>query len=136
MESSVLNFLKAEWKVSDTGSAHWASSLIHTHFSTFSNFMFRQRENKINKSYNRHDNQHHRGVFDIYVNKQRYYLPWNNFVLFASQFTPQYQNNKNVKYSKLRQAQWLHFSQLSPSSVTISQHHHRMEFTFTTHTLF
>jgi hypothetical protein len=28
MEGSVLNFLKAEWKVSDTGSAHWASSLI------------------------------------------------------------------------------------------------------------
>jgi hypothetical protein len=28
MEGSVLNFLKAEWKVSDTGSAHWASSLL------------------------------------------------------------------------------------------------------------
>jgi hypothetical protein len=26
MEGSVLNFLKAEWKVSDIGSAHWASS--------------------------------------------------------------------------------------------------------------
>ena len=26
MEGSVLNFLKAEWKVSDTGSVHWASS--------------------------------------------------------------------------------------------------------------
>ena len=26
MEGSVLSFLKAEWKVSDTGSAHWASS--------------------------------------------------------------------------------------------------------------
>jgi hypothetical protein len=26
MEGSVLNFLKAEWKVSDTGSAHWASN--------------------------------------------------------------------------------------------------------------
>jgi hypothetical protein len=25
-EGSVLSFLKAEWKVSDTGSAHWASS--------------------------------------------------------------------------------------------------------------
>jgi hypothetical protein len=25
MEGSVLSFLKAEWKVSDTGSAHWAS---------------------------------------------------------------------------------------------------------------
>jgi hypothetical protein len=24
MEGSVLSFLKAEWKVSDTGSAHWA----------------------------------------------------------------------------------------------------------------
>jgi hypothetical protein len=28
MEGSVLSFLKAEWKVSDTGSAHWASSLM------------------------------------------------------------------------------------------------------------
>jgi hypothetical protein len=28
MDGSVLNFLKAEWKVSDTDSAHWASSLI------------------------------------------------------------------------------------------------------------
>ena len=27
MEGSVLNFLKAEWKVSDTCSAHWASSV-------------------------------------------------------------------------------------------------------------
>jgi hypothetical protein len=26
MEGSVLIFFKAEWKVSDTGSAHWASS--------------------------------------------------------------------------------------------------------------
>jgi hypothetical protein len=28
MEGSVESFLKAEWKVSDTGSAHWASSLF------------------------------------------------------------------------------------------------------------
>jgi hypothetical protein len=28
MEGSVLSFLNAEWKVSDTGSAHWASSLL------------------------------------------------------------------------------------------------------------
>jgi hypothetical protein len=28
MEGSVLSFHKAEWKVNDTGSAHWASSLI------------------------------------------------------------------------------------------------------------
>ena len=28
MEGSVLSLLKAEWKVSDTGSAHWASSYI------------------------------------------------------------------------------------------------------------
>jgi hypothetical protein len=27
MVGSVLSFLKAEWKMSDTGSAHWASSL-------------------------------------------------------------------------------------------------------------
>jgi hypothetical protein len=26
MEGSVLSFLKVEWKMSDTGSAHWASS--------------------------------------------------------------------------------------------------------------
>jgi hypothetical protein len=26
MGGSVLSFLKAEWKVSDTGSAHWVSS--------------------------------------------------------------------------------------------------------------
>ena len=30
MEGSVLSFLKAEWKVSDTGSAHWASSFLNT----------------------------------------------------------------------------------------------------------
>ena len=28
MEGSVLSFLKAEWNVNDTGSAHWASSLL------------------------------------------------------------------------------------------------------------
>ena len=28
MEGSVLSFRKAEWKVSDTGSAHWASSFF------------------------------------------------------------------------------------------------------------
>jgi hypothetical protein len=28
MEGSVLSFLKVEWKVSDTGSADWASSLL------------------------------------------------------------------------------------------------------------
>ena len=27
-EGSILSFLKAEWKVSDTGSAHWASSYL------------------------------------------------------------------------------------------------------------
>ena len=30
MENSVLSFFKAEWKVSDTGLAHWASSLETT----------------------------------------------------------------------------------------------------------
>ena len=30
MEGSVLSFLKAEWKVSNTGSAHWASSYGYT----------------------------------------------------------------------------------------------------------
>jgi hypothetical protein len=28
MEGSVTSFLKGEWKVSDTGSAHWTSSLL------------------------------------------------------------------------------------------------------------
>ena len=28
MEGSVLSFLKAEWKVNETGSAHWASNLF------------------------------------------------------------------------------------------------------------
>ena len=28
MEGSVLSFLNAEWKVSDTGSAHWATSFV------------------------------------------------------------------------------------------------------------
>jgi hypothetical protein len=31
MEGSVLGFLKAESKVSDTGSAHWASSSCNIH---------------------------------------------------------------------------------------------------------
>ena len=31
MEGYVLSFLKTEWKVSDTGSAHWASSLKNIH---------------------------------------------------------------------------------------------------------
>jgi hypothetical protein len=30
MEGCVLSFLKAEWKVSNTGSVHWASSSYHT----------------------------------------------------------------------------------------------------------
>ena len=29
LEGSVLSFLKAEWKVSDTDSTHWASSFFH-----------------------------------------------------------------------------------------------------------
>ena len=29
MEGSVLSILKAEWKVRDTGSAHWASNFMH-----------------------------------------------------------------------------------------------------------
>ena len=32
MEGSVLSFIKAEWKVSDTGSAHWASSYWNSPF--------------------------------------------------------------------------------------------------------
>ena len=33
MEGSVLSFPKAEWKVSDTVSAHWASSIIYFNYS-------------------------------------------------------------------------------------------------------
>ena len=33
MGDSVLSFLKAEWKVSDTVSAHWASSLYSQLFA-------------------------------------------------------------------------------------------------------
>jgi hypothetical protein len=36
MKGSVLNFLKAEWKVSDTGSVHWASSLMNFLGKSFS----------------------------------------------------------------------------------------------------
>jgi hypothetical protein len=35
MEGSVLSFLRSEWKVSDTGSAHWASSLTFHAFIIF-----------------------------------------------------------------------------------------------------
>jgi hypothetical protein len=35
MGGSVLSFLKAEWKVSDTGSAHWASSMEICFFFQF-----------------------------------------------------------------------------------------------------
>jgi hypothetical protein len=34
MEGSVLSFLKAEWKVSDTGSAHWTSSFTPARFKS------------------------------------------------------------------------------------------------------
>ena len=37
MEGSVLNFLKAEWKVSDTGSAHSASSLYIVLYYMYAN---------------------------------------------------------------------------------------------------
>jgi hypothetical protein len=37
MEGSVLSFLKAEWKVSDTGSAHWASSLYIVLYYMYAN---------------------------------------------------------------------------------------------------
>jgi hypothetical protein len=35
MEGSVLSFLKVEWKVSDTGSAHWASSYNYVPYVRF-----------------------------------------------------------------------------------------------------
>ena len=37
MEGSILSFLKAEWKVSDTGSAHWASSISSKTFKKKTN---------------------------------------------------------------------------------------------------
>jgi hypothetical protein len=41
MEGSVLRFLKAEWKVSDTGSAHWASSFrCIDHFICYSHIVY------------------------------------------------------------------------------------------------
>ena len=40
MEGSVLSFLKAEWKVSDTGSAHWASSFTTARFKSRLVFLF------------------------------------------------------------------------------------------------
>ena len=45
MEGSVLSFFKAEWKVGDTGSVYWASSLIAP--SGFSNVYFQIVEKKI-----------------------------------------------------------------------------------------
>jgi hypothetical protein len=42
MEGSVLSFLKAEWKVSDTGSAHWAYSLlIHSNSMTLTSLLLK-----------------------------------------------------------------------------------------------
>ena len=38
MEGSVLNFLKSEWKVGDTGSAHWASS--SSYYQYIAHFFF------------------------------------------------------------------------------------------------
>ena len=38
MGGSVLSFLKAEWKVSDTGSAHWASIWLYLYVQA--NFIF------------------------------------------------------------------------------------------------
>ena len=35
MEGSVLSFHKAEWKVSDTGSAYWASSSLASVLSDY-----------------------------------------------------------------------------------------------------
>ena len=35
MEGSIVSFLKAQWKMSDTGSAHWASSMVFN--ATFNN---------------------------------------------------------------------------------------------------
>jgi hypothetical protein len=51
MEGSVLSFLKAEWKVSDTGSAHWASSLIFTQSLLNPPFCNLHRGHSIDDSY-------------------------------------------------------------------------------------
>ena len=40
MEGSVLSFLKAEWKVNDTGSAHWSSTLNSEHLSVMIDLLF------------------------------------------------------------------------------------------------
>ena len=40
MGGSVLSFLKAEWKVSDTGSAHWASSFIAEMMALLEDYCF------------------------------------------------------------------------------------------------
>ena len=48
MGGSVLSFLKAEWKVSDTGSAHWASSMeICFFFQFFFSFAIEENKKKI-----------------------------------------------------------------------------------------
>jgi hypothetical protein len=39
MEGSVLSFLKSEWKVSDTGSAHWASSYLELYQNRLKNLI-------------------------------------------------------------------------------------------------
>jgi hypothetical protein len=43
MGGSALNFLKAEWKVSDTGSVHWASSLSLLPFLAIASSVLRYR---------------------------------------------------------------------------------------------
>jgi hypothetical protein len=45
MEGSVLSFLKAEWKVSDTGSAHWASGLIIKYQQNEEGYVFSVKNN-------------------------------------------------------------------------------------------
>jgi hypothetical protein len=43
MEGSVLSFLRAELKVSDTGSAHWASSLNIGPYKNMNKRLFSQK---------------------------------------------------------------------------------------------
>jgi hypothetical protein len=38
MGGSILSFLKAEWKVNDTGSAHWASNFLRNFDQMEANF--------------------------------------------------------------------------------------------------
>jgi hypothetical protein len=87
MEGSVLSFLKAEWKVSDTGSTHWASSLKDFAYfvifcpwegGSFSNKIAKKKERKLNKHfYNMHKTERNKKLKEdnnmyMYINLLNY----------------------------------------------------------------